>query len=107
MEPITTISAREATHPEDVRSPEDLTQLEQTQDLRDIYDLSLADLTAVLAGWDEPAFRAQQIMRWLYKSLVQDFSEMRNLPLGLRRKLEAHYRIGSAQLVAQKISTDG
>ena len=72
-----------------------------------IYDLSPDRLTAVMTEWGEPAFRARQVLHWLYKELVISFDAMTNLPQALRTRLQEQYRIGSAELVAQKISTDG
>ena len=74
---------------------------------RNIYDLSPDALASLLSAWEQPAYRANQILHWLYKELVTDFSQMTNLPIDLRDKLSANLRIGSAELVAQKISSDG
>ncbi|MBF6614484.1 MAG: 23S rRNA (adenine(2503)-C(2))-methyltransferase RlmN [Chloroflexi bacterium] len=74
---------------------------------RNIFDLSPEQLAALLAEWGEPSYRAKQVLHWLYKELAADFSEMSNLPLELRRKLDATLRIGSGEIVAQKISADG
>ncbi|HKP54490.1 MAG TPA: 23S rRNA (adenine(2503)-C(2))-methyltransferase RlmN [Chloroflexia bacterium] len=80
----------------------------QKRDLRqNVFDLTPEKLTALLADWGEPPYRARQVLHWVYKELVTDFSQMTNLPLALRSKLEEHLRIGSAELVAQKISSDG
>ena len=72
-----------------------------------VYDLSPERLTAVMQELGEPAYRARQVLHWLYKELAGDFSQMTNLPLGLRAKLAEKLKIGSAQLVTQKISSDG
>jgi 23S rRNA (adenine2503-C2)-methyltransferase len=74
---------------------------------RNVYDLPPDKLAALMEEWGEPAYRAKQVLHWLYKELVQDFSEMSNLPLALRQKLADNLRVGSAELVAQKISSDG
>ena len=74
---------------------------------RNIYDLTPEGLTEVFSAWGLPSYRAAQVLRWLYKGLVTDFSQMTNLPLDLREKLAGEFVLGSAQLVAQKISTDG
>lgn len=52
-----------------------------------LYDLTHDELSALLAAWGEPRFRADQVWRWLYVSLAADFEEMSNLPAGLRRRL--------------------
>src|SRR3954467_4140047 len=79
----------------------------QTQGRRNIYDLSHDALVTLLAEWEQPAYRASQIMRWLYSEYVSDFAQMTNLPRELREKLGETLRIGSSELVAQKVSTDG
>ncbi len=72
-----------------------------------VYDLSAERLRAIVQEMGEPPYRASQISHWLYKELATDFSQMTNLPLALREKLAERLKIGSAELVAQKISTDG
>lgn len=52
-----------------------------------IYDLSLDALTARLAEWGEPSYRATQIYGWLYKRLATSYDEMTNLPAALRARL--------------------
>jgi 23S rRNA (adenine2503-C2)-methyltransferase len=80
----------------------------QTRDARqNIFDLSPEKLGALLTEWGEPLYRARQVLHWVYKELVTDFSQMTNLPAMLRDNLDEHLRIGSAELVAQKISSDG
>ena len=74
---------------------------------RNVYDLSPEKLAALLQEWGEPQYRARQVLHWLYKEFVDDFAQMSNLPLALRRRLAGTWRIGSAELVAQKISSDG
>ena len=54
-----------------------------------IYDLSLEELRQFVEDMGEPSFRAQQIWRWLYKSLEPSFETMTNLPIALRHKMDA------------------
>jgi 23S rRNA (adenine2503-C2)-methyltransferase len=57
-----------------------------------LLDLSYAQLGELLTSWGEPSFRADQVWGWLYRSLVSDFNQMRNLPKELRARLgEAAY----------------
>src|SRR5215204_3981655 len=72
-----------------------------------VYDLSRDRLVALMGELNEPAYRANQVLHWLYKELVQSFDEMTNLPIELRTKLAERLRIGSAELIAQKVSSDG
>ncbi len=52
-----------------------------------IFDLDLNDLKNLLASWDEPAYRAQQIWQGLYQNLWTEPEEFSNLPRNLREKL--------------------
>ena len=52
----------------------------------DIKSMSLEELTAWFKDRGEPAFRAKQVFRWLYRG-VTSFEEMSNLSKTLRRKL--------------------
>ena len=54
-----------------------------------LYDLSYIELEDLLSGWGEPRFRADQLWRWLYRSLAGDFAAMGNLPNRLRERLAA------------------
>src|SRR5436305_6331293 len=56
---------------------------------------------------DIPAYRAKQIYDWLYARRAKSFSEMAQLPLELRKKLEEHFTIGYLELVHQSHSEDG
>ncbi len=79
----------------------------QTDRKPSVYDLSPDKLTALLAEWGEPAYRAKQVLHWLYKELASDFSQMSNLPLHLRERLAGTLTIGSIEVIAQKVSSDG
>ena len=53
----------------------------------DILNFDLKELGRLVTGMGEPAFRAKQIMSWLYKP-VDSFQDMTNLPGGLIKRLE-------------------
>ncbi|MEO5952800.1 MAG: 23S rRNA (adenine(2503)-C(2))-methyltransferase RlmN, partial [Chloroflexia bacterium] len=71
-----------------------------------VYDLSRDRLVALMAELSEPAYRVNQVLHWLYKELVHTFDEMTNLPSSLRAKLSERLKIGSAELITQKVSSD-
>jgi 23S rRNA (adenine2503-C2)-methyltransferase len=73
----------------------------------DLYDLSLAQLTDLLAGWGEPAFRARQLYRQLYVHLAADFASMTDLSKALRERLAAETRIGSLERTKLLQGDDG
>jgi 23S rRNA (adenine2503-C2)-methyltransferase len=52
-----------------------------------LLDLSLPDLTALMAELDEPAYRARQVWAWLYKRFARSIPEMTDLPAHLRTRL--------------------
>ncbi len=47
----------------------------------------------------EPGFRAEQIVRWLYRKRVSGFAEMTNLPQALREKMETEFEFRKFELV--------
>lgn len=69
----------------------------------DIKSMSLEELKTFLAEINEPAFRAQQIFKWLHSG-VCDFSEMTNLSKTLREKLSSLCYIASASLARKQVS---
>ena len=71
-----------------------------------IKQLSLEELKEVLVSWKEPDFRARQIFSWIYQKLVNAFSEMSNLPQGLRRRLEENFYLFSLELASSQESRD-
>ena len=60
--------------------------------MNNIYDYSLADLQLWMKENGESAFRAKQIFSWLYKD-IDDFSEMKNIPVSLKEKLNENFDI--------------
>lgn len=72
-----------------------------------LYDLTREQLTRQLAEWGEPAFRAQQIWRWLYQRLASSIDEMTDLPRALRDRLAQTYALGRMMVVTEQHSSDG
>jgi 23S rRNA (adenine2503-C2)-methyltransferase len=72
----------------------------------DILDLSFAGLQAQLAIWKEPRYRAQQLWKWLYVHLADDFDQMSNLPQALRDRLGRFYRLSPLTPVNELVSQD-
>ena len=61
-----------------------------------------------LAQWlrDEPSYRVEQVLDWVYRRRVDTFGAMSNLGAGLRTRLAASFRLRSLQLVQQSGSAD-
>jgi 23S rRNA (adenine2503-C2)-methyltransferase len=72
-----------------------------------IYDLSLPDLTALLASWGEQSFRAKQIWTGLYKHFWDSSDQFTNLPISLRAKLGEHLRFDALTPTLKLDSSDG
>ncbi|MEI6350703.1 MAG: 23S rRNA (adenine(2503)-C(2))-methyltransferase RlmN [Verrucomicrobiota bacterium] len=56
-----------------------------------IQSLTLEELQSKFREMGQPAYRAGQVLEWLYAKRVKSFSEMTNLPAGLRGQLDAEF----------------
>ena len=61
---------------------------------KNIKNYNLDNLKEELIKLNEKPFRAEQIFKWLYVEKVTSFSDMTNLSLELRKKLEENYSLG-------------
>lgn len=52
-----------------------------------IKSLSLEQIAAQLEALGQPAYRAEQVVRWIYEKRAKSFEAMSNLPADLRRQL--------------------
>ena len=68
--------------------------------------MELADIQAAL-GPGEPAFRAQQIYRALYRQRVGDLAAISNLPKTLRARLADEFPLGLPEIAKRYDSADG
>jgi 23S rRNA (adenine2503-C2)-methyltransferase len=71
-----------------------------------IHGETLESLTARLADRGQPAFRARQILDWLYKKRAAAWDDMTNLPRDLRAWLDATFDFAPTALVLNRASTD-
>jgi len=73
----------------------------------DIKDYGLEALRGYLKKHNQPAYRAQQILSWVFQKRIHSFSSMENIPRDVRQALEHDFSISqfSAQTVAR--SSDG
>lgn len=67
---------------------------------------TLESLSARLAERGEPAFRAGQILDWVYKKRARAWDDMSNLPKGLRVWLAGEFDLMPARLVLNRQSAD-
>ena len=73
----------------------------------DLYELSQEQLADLLVGWNEPRFRAKQVLSWLYEKRVTTFDAMENLPKTLRTRLNDETVPGTLHVEAEQTSRDG
>jgi len=67
---------------------------------------TLDSLTARLRENGEPAFRAKQILEWVYKKRARTWDDMTNLSKPLRAWLAETFELMPAKLILNKESTD-
>lgn len=72
-----------------------------------LLELNKAELTARLAAWHAPRYRADQVWEWLYKKLAADPAEMTNLPAELRDRLAAELPATPLTQAVEQRSRDG
>lgn len=72
-----------------------------------LFDLTPDTLRELLATWNEPAYRASQILEWVYQRAATSYEQMSNLPKGLRGRLESELPLYESMVVAQQESRDG
>lgn len=75
--------------------------------LKNIKGFTRQELENILNGWKEPSFRADQILFWVYKKGVLDFSQMSNLSAGLRKRLKENFSLVDLELIKKLESSDG
>jgi len=71
-----------------------------------IYGETLDSLTAALVAAGEPAFRARQVLEWLYKRRARSWDEMTNLPRACRAWLAGQFDFTPTTLRRESRSGD-
>ena len=72
----------------------------------DIKSLLRDELAAGLAQIDEPAYRANQVLQWVYQKQVESFDQMTNLPAPLREKLAGSFELNAVRALRTRNATD-
>ncbi len=52
-----------------------------------LTDLDTAGVKKLVVSLEEPAYRAKQLLDWVYRKLAVSWDEMTDLPLSFRQKL--------------------
>lgn len=75
--------------------------------MKDIKDLTLEELKQVLINWEQKSFHTQQIFSWIYKKGIEDFDQMSDLSMDLRRQLKENFYAFDLKLIKILQSRDG
>ena len=78
-----------------------------TSRLTNLFGYDRERLRAAFAEMGEPAYRADQVMQWIYRRGVDDFAQMSNLSKALRTELAGRFDIRPPELLAEQQSADG
>jgi len=72
-----------------------------------LFDHTEESLRQLVQSWGQPAYRADQVLRWVYRDGAEQAEAMSNLPLPLRAKIAAELPIHQSVIVRRQDSTDG
>jgi 23S rRNA (adenine2503-C2)-methyltransferase len=72
----------------------------------DIRSITLAELEAQLQAWEQPRYRAAQVVHWLYERKAASWETMSNIPKELRERLAATYELQALDLVRKQGASD-
>lgn len=79
------------------------TQHPQTDKIN-LKGLTLFELEELVTQWDQPKYRAKQLMSWMYSRRVETFEEMTNLPHKLRQTLAGLACISGVRVLTRTTS---
>ena len=68
--------------------------------------LTTEELTAVVAGVGQPAYRGKQVAAWLYKRGAETLEQMSDLPRDLRERLAETHVVGLPTVAHRDVSPD-
>ena len=75
-----------------------------TKEKHTIKGLTLKELKEYFISEGEPAFRAEQVFKWMYGDMVDSFDLMSNLPKSLRSKLEENLYMDTLTYLTSEVS---
>jgi 23S rRNA (adenine2503-C2)-methyltransferase len=74
--------------------------------LADIRSLTREELAGQFQAWGLPAYRLEQVLKWLYQHRVERWDAMTNLPKAFRRQLQEACALRPFDLVEVQGATD-
>lgn len=75
--------------------------------MKNLREIALPELEAMLVAAGEPKFRAKQVHEWVWQKFAADINDMTNLPKALREKLSKDFFIPKVKMHHSQYSSDG
>lgn len=75
--------------------------------MKNLREIALPELEAMMAAAGEPKFRAKQVHDWVWQKHAADINDMTNLSKALREKLAQEYFIPKVKMHHSQYSSDG
>lgn len=72
-----------------------------------LFDLDRDQLLELIATWNLPTFRADQILNWVYQHYVTDPTQMANIAQHDRRTIAERLRFTTGHVLSHQSATDG
>lgn len=72
-----------------------------------LLELNKEELETEIGKLDQPSFRAQQVLNWIYDKKIFEFSEMTNLGKSLRKELAGYFQLEPLTKLGAQESKDG
>jgi 23S rRNA (adenine2503-C2)-methyltransferase len=74
---------------------------------RPLLDATVDELRAWLAGRGHPAYRARQVLRWMFEGRAEGFGAMSDLPKRLRQELDEGWAVFETTVAHHRVAPDG
>jgi 23S rRNA (adenine2503-C2)-methyltransferase len=74
---------------------------------RPLLDASTLELSSWMLDRGHPAYRARQVVRWVFDRRAESFEAMSDLPKGLRAELDADWLVFGTEAAHHHVSPDG
>ncbi len=75
--------------------------------MQSIYNLTEEDFNSYFVSIGEKTFRSKQMISWLYRKKVEDFSLMSDIKKTVQDKLKEDFYFNSLELITKSVSSDG
>ena len=79
--------------------------MEVSMSKKDLRNLSYDELSELMEGLGQKAFRTKQLYQWLHVNLVTSYDEMTNLPKNFREQLATEYEPGQLSILQKQVSS--